>query len=320
MSAAAPLEFLSLNSDKSVSQLVLTCNQEWKTTAQAPGVHRQMIERLGGEVARCTTIVRFDPNQAFPPHTHSGGEEFFVLDGVWSDGYGDFPKYSYIRNYIGSSHQPHVKEAGVRIMVKLRQMSEEEKEPEHRRWDAAYYCTLGGAVTEGWEQIEASSPKHDATDTYAPTRSVPACDRSHPYGSTGRGDASGGTHAKVGMHGSFSGDRVHSIALGSNLAAYRKVLYQSRFETVSGMVMRRKASLDDNIWHMRAPKGGMEIFVVDGSMTSREFGVHDTESWCRLVEDAEAHFTLGAEFLYLYVKEGHLRSPEIGISNIPSPK
>lgn len=64
-----------------------------------------MIERLGGEVARCTTVVKYDPNRVFPRHTHSGGEEFIVLEGVWRDDYGKFPKYSYLRNYIGSSHQ-----------------------------------------------------------------------------------------------------------------------------------------------------------------------------------------------------------------------
>ena len=67
-----------------------------------------MIERLGGETARATTLVNFGANKSFPTHTHTGGEEFLVLKGEWIDHFGNFPKYSYIRNYIGSSHTPTI--------------------------------------------------------------------------------------------------------------------------------------------------------------------------------------------------------------------
>ena len=33
-----------------------------------------MLERIGGEMARATTIVRFAPGSSFSPHTHDGGE------------------------------------------------------------------------------------------------------------------------------------------------------------------------------------------------------------------------------------------------------
>lgn len=86
-----------------------------------PGVDRRMLERDGGEVARATSIVRYAPGSAFSAHTHGGGEEYLVLDGVFSDEHGDFKKGMYVRNPVGSSHTPS-SEQGCTILVKLRQM------------------------------------------------------------------------------------------------------------------------------------------------------------------------------------------------------
>jgi anti-sigma factor ChrR (cupin superfamily) len=82
------------------------------------GVERRMLDRIGDEVARATTIVRFAPGSHFSPHTHDGGEEFLVLDGVFQDEHGDFPAGSYIRNPPTTSHTPG-SEAGCTIFVKL---------------------------------------------------------------------------------------------------------------------------------------------------------------------------------------------------------
>eukprot|EP00933_Yihiella_yeosuensis_P070714 TRINITY_DN7886_c1_g1_i1.p1 TRINITY_DN7886_c1_g1~~TRINITY_DN7886_c1_g1_i1.p1 ORF type:complete len:334 (-),score=64.93 TRINITY_DN7886_c1_g1_i1:58-1059(-) len=142
-----PLAKIRLNSDKTVSQLVTTSNLSWLPTAARKGVKRRLIERLGDEEkARATTIVNFDPGQDFPEHSHPGGEEFLVLDGVWRDVYGAFPKYSYIRNYIGSRHSPQIGEEGVTILVKLCQMTEEHKEVEHQAWN-------GHPENENWVEI-----------------------------------------------------------------------------------------------------------------------------------------------------------------------
>ena len=40
-----------------------------------PGVGRMMLDRIGEEVARATTIVRYAPNSSFTQHTHNGGED-----------------------------------------------------------------------------------------------------------------------------------------------------------------------------------------------------------------------------------------------------
>jgi anti-sigma factor ChrR (cupin superfamily) len=46
----------------------------------AYGVNRFMLDRVGSEKARATTIVQYKPNSTFPEHTHIGGEEFLVLE------------------------------------------------------------------------------------------------------------------------------------------------------------------------------------------------------------------------------------------------
>lgn len=86
----------------------------------APGVERKMLDRIGEEVARATTIVRFAPGSAFSAHTHDGGEEYLVLDGVFQDELGDFPVGSYVRNPPTSRHTPAASDGAV-ILVKLHQ-------------------------------------------------------------------------------------------------------------------------------------------------------------------------------------------------------
>lgn len=83
-----------------------------------PGVERRMLDRIGEEVARATSIVRYAPGTAFSPHTHAGGEEFFVLDGTFQDERGDYPAGSYVRNPPTSRHTPR-SQAGCTIFVKL---------------------------------------------------------------------------------------------------------------------------------------------------------------------------------------------------------
>lgn len=93
-----------------------------------PGVERMMLDRIGGEVARATSIVRYAPFSEFSTHLHTGGEEFLVLDGVFSDEHQDYPKGSYVRNPIGTSHKPCIGKDGATIFVKLHQFSNTDKE------------------------------------------------------------------------------------------------------------------------------------------------------------------------------------------------
>jgi anti-sigma factor ChrR (cupin superfamily) len=88
-----------------------------------PGVERKMLDRVGDEVARATSIVRYAPNSRFSAHTHGGGEEFLVLQGVFSDEHGDYSPGTYVRNPVGSCHTPH-SEGGCTLFVKLHQFQE----------------------------------------------------------------------------------------------------------------------------------------------------------------------------------------------------
>jgi anti-sigma factor ChrR (cupin superfamily) len=111
---------MKLNADISQRAVVFSQELPW-IASPTPKVHRRMLERDGDEIARATTIVRFDPDSYFPKHSHGGGEEFLVLEGVFSDEHGDHHPGSYVRNPVGSSHTPY-SQAGCTIFVKLWQM------------------------------------------------------------------------------------------------------------------------------------------------------------------------------------------------------
>ena len=98
---------------------------EW-TASPGNEVLRLMLERSGGETGHATSLVRYPADSRFPAHVHHGGEEFLVLEGVFSDDTGDFPAGSYVRNPIGSRHSPW-SVAGCLIFVKLWQMHEAAK-------------------------------------------------------------------------------------------------------------------------------------------------------------------------------------------------
>ena len=116
---------MELNADFSKRAVVHAARLSWSPSPMA-GVQRRMLDRIGEEVARASTIVRYAPNSRFSAHTHGGGEEFLVLDGVFSDEHGDFPAGSYIRNPPSSHHTPG-SGPGCTIFVKLWQFDPEDR-------------------------------------------------------------------------------------------------------------------------------------------------------------------------------------------------
>ncbi|MEM7082289.1 MAG: cupin domain-containing protein [Pseudomonadota bacterium] len=112
---------MRLNADFSKRVVVRPEDVAWTPSPMA-GVERRMLDRLGAESGHATSIVRYAPGSSFSNHTHSGGEEFLVLDGVFSDQYGDFPAGTYVRNPIGTRHAPH-SDSGCTIFVKLHQFA-----------------------------------------------------------------------------------------------------------------------------------------------------------------------------------------------------
>ena len=99
----------------------------WQPSTE-PGVHRHRLDRIGDEVARATSIVRYNAGSRFARHTHGGGEEYLVLDGTFSDESGDHPAGTYVRNPPGTSHAPFSRE-GCTLFVKLWQFAQGDDEP-----------------------------------------------------------------------------------------------------------------------------------------------------------------------------------------------
>lgn len=115
---------LRLNADFARRAVVDTRAAKWAGSPQ-PGVDRILLDRVGGEVARATSIVRYAPGSRFSYHVHELGEEFLVLDGVFCDEQGEYPAGTYVRNPPGSAHVPW-SDAGCLLFVKLRQFSRDD--------------------------------------------------------------------------------------------------------------------------------------------------------------------------------------------------
>lgn len=113
-----------VNADFSQKVVVRPDSRNWVASPGA-GVQRCMLDRIGNEIARATSIVRFGPNSKFPAHLHGGGEEIFVIDGVFSDEFGDFPAGSYLRNPAGTAHSPFTRD-GCTLFVKLHQFASDD--------------------------------------------------------------------------------------------------------------------------------------------------------------------------------------------------
>jgi anti-sigma factor ChrR (cupin superfamily) len=124
---------MKINADFSQRVVVHGDEVEW-LRSPAAGVDRRPLDRIGGEVARATTIVRFSAGSRFAAHVHGGGEEFLVLEGVFEDEQGAFPAGSYIRNPPTSQHTPATG-PGCTILVKLWQMQPDDRT--HVRLDTA---------------------------------------------------------------------------------------------------------------------------------------------------------------------------------------
>lgn len=112
---------MRINADLSRRAVVTPASAEWVPSPES-GVERLMLDRDGGEVARATSLVRFAPNRRFAAHEHGGGEEFLVLEGIFSDERGDYGPGTYVRNPPGSAHAPW-SEPGCTLFVKLCQFA-----------------------------------------------------------------------------------------------------------------------------------------------------------------------------------------------------
>ena len=133
---------MELNADFSKRAVVHAALEPW-VASPMKGVDRRMLDRIGDEVARATSIVRYAPGSQFSAHTHTGGEEFLVLEGTFQDEHGDYPEGTYVRNPPTTSHTPSSAEGCV-ILVKLWQFDMEDRNQFRVDTKAASYEPLDG--------------------------------------------------------------------------------------------------------------------------------------------------------------------------------
>lgn len=128
---------MNLNDDFTLRIVDHAAEAVWQPSP-LPGVDRRMLDRVGEEVARATSVVRYAPGSQFAAHQHGGGEEILVLEGVFSDDSGDHPAGTYLRNPPGSAHAPFSREGCV-LFVKLWQFAADDTTPvrldtRHQPW------------------------------------------------------------------------------------------------------------------------------------------------------------------------------------------
>ncbi|WP_122901363.1 cupin domain-containing protein [Acinetobacter sp. B51(2017)] len=117
-----------IHADFLKSVIITPQNYRW---VQSPNgeVRRMMLDRVGDEKARATSIVEFPQHSEFPEHSHPLGEEVLVLAGVFSENSDQhYPAGWYMRNPHQSKHRVS-SEVGCQIFVKLMQMTEDELQP-----------------------------------------------------------------------------------------------------------------------------------------------------------------------------------------------
>jgi hypothetical protein len=88
---------------------------EWRQ-GMVPGLK---VASLHQDLTRHTALVRWAPETRFNPHTHVGGEEILVLDGVFRDEHGEYPAGTWIRSPHLSNHRPFTGPEGATILVKV---------------------------------------------------------------------------------------------------------------------------------------------------------------------------------------------------------
>ena len=101
-----------LGPDQTVREVVDTRSAPWHQ-GMVPGLSVMPLMRQGAG----STLVRWAPETRFNTHRHHGGEEIFVVRGVFSDEHGTYPEGSWIRRPHMRQHTPF-SETGCTIFVK----------------------------------------------------------------------------------------------------------------------------------------------------------------------------------------------------------
>ena len=163
---------MRINAD--FSQPIFITPEDYHWVASPNGeVKRMMLDRIGTEKARATSLVEFGQNSVFPEHQHPLGEEVFVLSGIFTENFNThYPQGWYLRNPHQSRHQVSSQE-GCMIFVKLMQMSENEMVPtqintnDPRNWrciENRWICPLFESESEK-TYLEQIKPSHQLVES-----------------------------------------------------------------------------------------------------------------------------------------------------------
>ena len=124
--AAGPT--IDVNSDLGQRVVVRSAELPWSPSPWIPGINRKFLDRYGnGQFVPSTSIVSFGTGVRDPYHAHPHGEEFYVLDGVFTDHTGDYLPGFYVRHPIRWCHAPYVdmRNSAAVVWVKVSQIVEE---------------------------------------------------------------------------------------------------------------------------------------------------------------------------------------------------
>lgn len=160
-----------INMDFNQGLVINTIQQEWQPSP-CSNVWRKHLERQAAESGHTTSIVRFNPDSFFPSHEHPMGEEILVLDGIFSDEFGDYETGSYIRNPPHSKHTPFSR-TGCTLFVKLYQF-----DPDDRQSLCINTQTSEWLPGQGGLQV---MPLHDFRGQHTALVKWPAGERFQPH-------------------------------------------------------------------------------------------------------------------------------------------
>jgi anti-sigma factor ChrR (cupin superfamily) len=161
---------MELNADFSQRVAVHAARLPW-IASPILGVDRRMLDRIGDEVARATSIVRYAPGSRFSAHTHGGGEEFLVLDGVFEDELGDYPAGSYVRNPPTSRHTPG-SALGCVLFVKLWQFDLQDRTSVRLNAETLTYTQAQGRPGVEFAVLFGDSREEVRMERWQPNASV----------------------------------------------------------------------------------------------------------------------------------------------------
>jgi hypothetical protein len=119
---------IDVNSDLTQRVVVQSAAMPWSPSPWIPGIERKFLDRYGnGQFVPSTSVVSFGTGVRDPYHAHPHGEEFYVLDGVFTDHTGDYLPGFYVRHPIRWCHAPYVdmRNSAAVVWVKVSQVAEE---------------------------------------------------------------------------------------------------------------------------------------------------------------------------------------------------